>query len=601
MAECRVPAEFNTPKERNASDVLFDIAAATPAKTVFRVQQGTDWLPVSAADAADRVRSLAKGFIASGIKPGDRVALLSSTRIEWTLIDFAIWSAGAVPVPIYDSSSGPQIDWIMRDSAAVAIVAETASHRATVDAVESITDAVAVYQIDDEPGKGIVELFAELGKDVTDAELDERRRHLTAADPATLIYTSGTTGRPKGCMLTHANMLGEIGGVLETPLNTLLGDGKRLLLFLPMAHVLARAINLVAIEAGVEVGYTNNIKDLLPTFAQFRPSLILSVPRVFEKVFNSARQGAHDGGKGKIFDLAADTAVEYSKAVQSGDKPGLILRGKHALFDKLVYAKLRAALGSQCELAISGGAPLGPYLGHFFSGVGIPVYEGYGLTETTAAICVNTPGQVRVGTVGRPIPGNSVRIAEDGEILLSGEVVFAGYWQNEEATASAITDGWFHTGDLGSLDADGYLRITGRKKEIIVTAGGKNVSPAPMEDIMRTHALVSQAMVVGDQRPFVSTLITIDPEAFEGWKARNGKDAGATVADLATDPALCAEVQQAVDQANETVSHAEAIKKFRILPSDFTEETGELTPTLKVKRNVVAEKFAADIEALYKK
>jgi len=287
--------------------------------------------------------------------------------------------------------------------------------------------------------------------------------------------------------------------------------------------------------------------------------------------------------------------------VQSGDKPGLILRGKHALFDKLVYAKLRAALGSQCELAISGGAPLGPYLGHFFSGVGIPVYEGYGLTETTAAICVNTPGQVRVGTVGRPIPGNSVRIAEDGEILLSGEVVFAGYWQNEEATANAITDGWFHTGDLGSLDADGYLRITGRKKEIIVTAGGKNVSPAPMEDIMRTHALVSQAMVVGDQRPFVSTLITIDPEAFEGWKARNGKDAGATVADLATDPALCAEVQQAVDQANETVSHAEAIKKFRILPSDFTEETGELTPTLKVKRNVVAEKFAADIEALYKK
>ncbi|GEE03366.1 putative long-chain-fatty-acid--CoA ligase FadD [Gordonia spumicola] len=601
MAECRVPAGFVTPKERNASDVLFDIAEATPSKTVFRVQQGTDWLPLSAGEAAERVRSLAKGFIASGVQPGDRVALLSSTRLEWTLIDFAIWSAGAVPVPIYDSSSGPQIDWIMRDSAAVAIIAETASHRATVDTVESITDDVTVYQIDDEPGKGIVELFARLGEDVTDAQLDERRRHLTAADPATLIYTSGTTGRPKGCMLTHANMLGEIGGVLESSLRTMLGDDKRLLLFLPMAHVLARAINLVAIEAGVEVGYTNNIKDLLPTFSQFRPSLILSVPRVFEKVFNSARQGAHDDGKGKIFDLAADTAVEYSKAVQSGQKPGLVLRGKHALFDKLVYSKLRGALGGQCEMAISGGAPLGPYLGHFFSGVGIPVYEGYGLTETTAAVCVNTPGNVRVGTVGRPLPGNSVRIGDDGEILLSGEVVFAGYWQNEEATAGAITDGWFHTGDLGSLDSDGYLRITGRKKEIIVTAGGKNVSPAPMEDIMRTHALVSQAMVVGDQRPFVASLITIDPETFVGWKARNGKDANASVADLATDPQLCAEVQEAVDAANASVSHAEAIKKFRILPSDFTEETGELTPTLKVKRNVVAEKFAADIEALYKK
>ena len=600
MAECRVPAKFEIPEERNASDVLFDLVERNGSKTVFRKQQGTEWLPVSAAEAGAQVVALAKGLIASGVEPGDRVALISSTRLEWTLLDFAIWSAGAVTIPIYDSSSGPQIDWIMRDSGAKTVIAETAAHRTVVESAESVDDSVQILQIDAADGPGIIDLLTERGKDVTDDEVTARRRTLTAASPATLIYTSGTTGRPKGCMLTHSNLLGEVEGVLQTTLNTLLGDGKRLLLFLPLAHVLARAINLVAMEAGVEIGYTSDIANLLPTFAVFKPSLILSVPRVFEKVYNSARQGAHDGGKGKIFDLAADTAVEYSTAKQSGDV-NLLLRAKHAVFDKLVYAKLRTALGGECELAISGGAPLGSRLGHFFSGVGIPVYEGYGLTETTAAIAVNTPGHVRVGTVGRPIPGNTVRIADDGEILLSGEVVFTGYWQNDEATAQAITDGWFHTGDLGALDADGYLSITGRKKEIIVTAGGKNVSPSPMEDIIRANALVSQAVVVGDQKPFIGGLVTIDPEAFPAWKQRNGKDTDATVADLADDADLRAEIQKAVDAANETVSHAETIKKFRILPSDFTEESGELTPTLKVKRNVVAEKWADEIAAIYTK
>ncbi|WP_132991581.1 AMP-dependent synthetase/ligase [Gordonia zhaorongruii] len=601
MAECRVPAGFEIPKDRNAADVLFDIVEATPHRTVFLREENEEWLPVSAAEAGAQVRSLAKGFIASGIEPGDRVAILSSTRLEWTLIDFAIWATGGLPVPIYDSSSVGQIDWIMQDSGAVAVVAETAKHRKNLDSVESIGDAVQIFQIDDEPGKGIIELFAERGKDVTDAELDERRRHLKADDPATLIYTSGTTGRPKGCMLTHANMLGEIAGVLDSSLSELLGEGKRLLLFLPMAHVLARAINLVAIEAGVEVGYTSDIANLVPTFGVFKPSLILSVPRVFEKVYASARQNAHDGGKGRIFDLAADTAVEYSTARQEGTSPGLILRGKHALFDKLVYSKLRGALGDRCELAISGGGPLGSRLGHFFSGVGIPVYEGYGLTETTAAVSVNTPGNVRVGTVGRPLAGNGVRIADDGEVLLNGEVVFTGYWQNDEATADSFTDDWFHTGDLGKLDADGYLTITGRKKEILVTAGGKNVSPSQLEDVIRANALVSQAMAVGDQRPFIGALITIDAEAFATWKSSNGKDSGASVADLADDPDLRAEVQKSIDAANRTVSHAEGIKKFAILPDDFTEEGGEMTPTLKVKRNVVAEKYADRIEALYQK
>ncbi|WFN91395.1 AMP-dependent synthetase/ligase [Gordonia sihwensis] len=600
MAECRVPAKFQIPEERNASDVLFDIVEKQSGKTVFRRQSGSQWLPVTAAEAGAQVTAIAKGLIASGIEPGDRVALVSATRLEWTLLDFAIWSAGAITVPVYDSSSGPQIDWIMRDSGATAIIAETAGHRAVIDTVESVDDSVQVFQIDVADGPGVVELLTERGKDVADEEVHARRRTLKASSPATLIYTSGTTGRPKGCMLTHSNLLGEIAGVMETPLNALLGDGKRLLLFLPMAHVLARAINLVALEAGMEVGYTSDIPNLLPTFSVFKPSLILSVPRVFEKVFNSARQSAHDGGKGKIFDLAADVAVQYSTAAQNGDV-GLLLRAKHAVFDKLVYAKLRAALGGVCELAISGGAPLGSRLGHFFSGVGIPVYEGYGLTETTAAITVNTPGQVKVGTVGRPVPGNAVRIADDGEILLSGEVVFTGYWRNDEATATAITDGWFHTGDIGALDQDGYLSITGRKKEIIVTAGGKNVSPAPMEDIIRASALVSQAVVVGDQKPFIGALITIDLEAFPAWKERHGKSADLSVADLAQDPDLLAEVQEAVDAANETVSHAETIKKFRILPTDFSEDSGELTPTLKVKRNVVADKWAEEIAAIYRK
>ncbi|WP_026919546.1 AMP-dependent synthetase/ligase [Gordonia shandongensis] len=600
MAEYRAPAHFEISQERNASDVLFDIVEKRGSQTVFRRQEGDRWLPVTAAEAGAQVIALTKGLIASGIEPGDRIAIVSPTRLEWTLLDFAIWSAGAVSVPVYESSSSSQIDWIMEDSGATAIIVAGPEHRAVVDRAESVTDAVQVFQIDVPDGQGLIDLLTERGADVSDDDVAARRRTLGAADPATLIYTSGTTGRPKGCMLTHSNLLGEIEGVMQTSLNTLLGEGKRLLMFLPMAHVFARAINLVAIDAGVEVGYTSDIPNLVPMFAVFQPSLILSVPRVFEKVYNSARQNAHDSGKGKIFDLAADIAVEYSTAQQAGDV-GLLLRAKHTVFDKLVYGKLRAALGGECELAISGGGPLGERLGHFFSGAGIPVYEGYGLTETTAAVAVNTPGQVKIGTVGRPIPGNAVRIADDGEVLLSGEVVFTGYWQNDEATASAITDGWFHTGDLGSLDDDGYLRITGRKKEIIVTAGGKNVSPSQMEDVIRGNALVSQAVVVGDQKPFIACLVTIDDEAFGPWKQRAGKPADATVADLADDADLRAEIQTSVDAANETVSHAESIKKFRVLPEDFTEESGELTPTLKVKRNVVADKWGDEIDAIYQK
>ncbi|GAC69526.1 AMP-dependent synthetase/ligase [Gordonia soli] len=599
MTEFSVPARFSIAEDSDATGILFGIAENTPQRTVFRHKEGDDWAPVSAKDAADRVTTLAKGLIASGVGPGDRVALLSRTRLEWSLLDFAIWSAGATTVPIYDSSSGPQIEWILSDSGATTIIVEDDSHRKAYETTSGPSKGVRLFQIDATDGAGAVDELIAAGADIHDDEVAKRRTALSAADPATLIYTSGTTGRPKGCMLTHANLLSEIYAVLEGNLSTLLAPGRRMLMFLPMAHVLARAITLVAIEAGVEVGFTSDIPNLVPEFAVFKPSLILSVPRVFEKVFASARQKAHDDGKGRIFDAAATTAVEYSEALGTDSGPGIVLRAKHRLFDALVYGKLRAALGGDCELAISGGAPLGARLGHFFRGIGIPVYEGYGLTETTAAFAVNTPGEHKVGTVGKPLAGNSVRLGEDGEVLLSGGVVFDGYWQNPEATASALEDGWFHTGDLGRIDDEGFITITGRKKELIVTAGGKNVSPAGLEDVIRANPLVSQALVVGDNQPFIGALVTIDPETFPAWKSRNGRADDATVADLVDDADLRTEIQSAIDAANETVSHAEAIKKFRILPADFTEETGEMTPTLKVKRNVVVDKYADQISAIY--
>ncbi|MGV9710228.1 AMP-dependent synthetase/ligase [Gordonia sp. NPDC003424] len=599
MSEFSAQAHFSIPENANCTDIIFGLAEKNPDKTVVRRKQGSEWVPMRAADFADQVLRLAKGFIAEGVQPGDRVAILSSTRLEWSLVDFAVWSAGGVPVPIYDSSSGPQIEWIMKDSAATMIVVEDDAHRATFETVEGLS--VKVFQID--PAAGGQGALAELeaaGAGIDDDEVAKRRAGLRATDPATLIYTSGTTGRPKGVDLTHANMLSEIQGVLATSMTTMLGPDKRLLMFLPLAHVLARAITLVAIESDVEVGFYGDTKNLVPEFARFRPSLILSVPRVFEKVYNTARQSAHDSGRGRIFDLAADTAVAYSQASERGSV-GPLLKVKHAIFDRLVYGKLRAALGGECECAVSGGAPLGARLGHFFRGIGIPVFEGYGLTETTAAFAVNTPGEVKVGTVGKPLPGNSVRVADGGELMLKGGVVFAGYWKNPDATEAALEDGWFHTGDLGTVDDDGFITITGRKKELIVTAGGKNVSPAGLEDVIRANALVSQALVIGDAKPFIAALVTIDPESFPAWKQRNNKPESASVADLATDPDLVAEIQAAVDEANKTVSHAEAIKKFRILPDDFTEESGEMTPTLKVKRNVVVDNHSDAIEAIYQR
>ena len=599
MREYSVPARFSVGERDNVAAAVFEHERDDPDFVIYQRQIDGVWTDVTYAEAADQIRSAALGLISLGVLAGDRVSIFSATCYEWAILDLAILSIGAVTVPIYETSSAEQVRWVLQNSEAVVAFAETDAHAAMVNELTGELPALRrVLHINGSGPKALDQLI-EAGASVDAGELTARLEALRSKDPATLIYTSGTTGRPKGCQLTHSNLLYEIRGTQEV-LPTLLCEGQRLLVFLPLAHVLARALTLSAFTSKVTVGFTSDIKNLLPLFAEFKPTVVVSVPRVFEKVYNTAEQNASNDGKGPAFKAAAQTAVDWSRAHDDG-KPGLVLRAKHALFDRLVYHKLRAALGGDCHAAVSGGAPLGARLGHFYRGVGLTVYEGYGLTETSAAITVNQINALKIGTVGSLVPGNSLRIAEDKELLVRGGVVFSGYWRNEQATEEAFTNGWFKTGDLGSVDEDGFLTITGRKKELIVTAGGKNVAPAVLEDQLRSHPLISQAMVVGDNKPFIGALITLDPEAFDGWKQRNSKPAGASVADLATDPDLVAEVDAAVKQANQSVSHAESIRKFRILPVDFTEDTGELTPTMKVKRNVVAEKFASEIEAIYTK
>jgi long-chain acyl-CoA synthetase len=599
VREFSVPASFEVGEHDNIVSSVYTHERDDPDHVIFQRLVDGAWTDVTAAEAAGQIRSAALGLIAEGVKPGDRVAVLSATRYEWPILDFAILSVGGLTVPIYETSSAEQVKFVLGDSGAVLIFAETDAHAEKVEALQGeLPELRKVYRIDGTGPSALVAL-AEAGESVDAGELDARLAGIKSTDPATLIYTSGTTGRPKGCQLTHSNLLYEIRGA-KASFPTLLDKGERLLVFLPLAHVLARAITIAAFSNKVTLGFTSDIKNLVPMFGVFKPTLVVSVPRVFEKVYNTAEQNARNDGKGRIFEIAVNTAIEWSQA-QENDTPSLLLRAKHALFDRLVYGKLRAALGGDCHAAISGGAPLGARLGHFYRGVGLTIYEGYGLTETSAAITVNQIDGTKVGSVGKLLPGNSMRLGDDDELLVRGGVVFGGYWHNEEETKAVFSDGWFHTGDLGAIDDGGFLTIVGRKKEIIVTAGGKNVAPALLEDRLRAHPLISQAMCVGDQQPFIAALVTIDPEAFPGWKERNGKNADASVGDLADDPDLRAEIELAVKEANQAVSKAEAIRKFRVLPVDFTEDTGELTPTLKVKRKVVAQKFASDIEALYQK
>ena len=595
MREYSVPGAVSVGATDNLTDAVFTAAADAPDTVVLARKVAGRWVDVSAAQFAAEVRGLAKGLVAAGVRPGERVALVSRTRYEWTLVDYAIWTAGAVSVPIYETSSAEQVAWIVGDSDAVAVIVETAAHRATYDEVAAQLPAVReVWRID----AGDLDRLTAAGADVADDMIDERRRTVTPDTLATILYTSGTTGLPKGCALTHGNFLFDARSATGA-LPELFAPGASTLLFLPLAHVFARLIEIGCLEKRVRLGHTADIKNLAGDLAGFQPSFVLSVPRVFEKIYNSAKAKADSAGKGRIFDRAAAVAVQWSEAVDRG-RPGPLLATQHAVFDRLVYARLRAALGGAVQYAISGGAPLGARLGHFFRGIGVTVLEGYGLTESTAGACVNLPTALRIGTVGRPVPGTAVRITDDDEILLHGPHIFRGYWRNETATKEVLEpDGWLHTGDLGELDDDGYLRITGRRKEIIVTAGGKNVSPAVLEDRLRSHPLVSPCMVVGDARPYVGCLITLDADSLAAWKKDKGKPEAATVAELRDDPDLRAELDAAVESANKAVSRAEGIRRYRVLDVDFTEDGGHLTPTLKVKRNVVAAQFADDIDALY--
>jgi long-chain acyl-CoA synthetase len=600
MREHSVPAAYTVSAAGNLTDLIYDNATNDPAHAAFARKIDDEWVDVTSAEFIAEVEEVAKGLVASGIEAGDRVAIMSRTRYEWTLADFAIWCAGAVVVPIYETSSTDQTRWILADSGAVACIVELADHERVVAAARDGAAALRqVWRIEGEgDGPSLTDLIAE-GRAVTSESLAGRRAALGPDSLATLIYTSGTTGRPKGCELTHGNFLAELGNAVRM-LDVLFTPGASTLLFLPLAHVFARIIEIGVIMTGAKLGHTPDVRSLVPDLGNFKPTFILAVPRVFEKVYNTAALGAHSGStmKGRVFDRSVAVATAYSEARQRGSVPPLV-RAQHAVFERLVYGKVRASLGGRIEYAISGGAPLSEHLTHFFRGAGLTVLEGYGLTETTAAATANPPAAIKIGTVGQPLPGTAIRIAEDGEILIRGGQVMRGYWKNPDATEEALVDGWFRTGDIGELDGDGYLSITGRKKEIIVTAGGKNVIPAVLEDRLRTHPLISQGLVVGDKRPYVAALITIDPEFFPAWRARQGKPTDLQIADATEDPDLRSEIDAAIAEANQAVSRAESIKRFRILGGDFTEEAGQLTPSLKLRRAVIEKDFAADIDALY--
>ncbi|MDT0157549.1 AMP-dependent synthetase/ligase [Microbacterium sp. ARD32] len=596
MIQFDVPAIVPADPEANTSDLLAIRAKQTPDLALFSVPEGEGWRDITARDFEIAVIALAKGFVAAGINPGDKVGFIARTTYEWTLIDFALFYAGAVMVPVYETSSPSQIQWILEDSGAIALIVESPEHFARVDEVRGDLPLVReVWQLH----LGAIDALTAQGAGVEDAEIERRRSLAVGSDIATLIYTSGSTGRPKGCVLTHSNFV-ELSRNSAKALDEVVSmPGASTLLFITTAHVFARFISILGIHAGVRTGHQPDTKNLLPALGSFKPTFLLAVPRVFEKVYNSAEQKAEAGGKGKIFRAAAAAAIEHSTLLEEGRKVPLGLKLKFALFDKLVYGKLREAMGGNVAYAVSGSAPLGARLGHFFHSLGVVILEGYGLTETTAPATVNLADKSKIGTVGPALPGVGVRLADDGEIEVRGINVFKEYWNNPEATADAFDDGWFRTGDMGSFDSDGFLTITGRKKELIVTAGGKNVAPAGLEDPIRSNPIVGQVVVVGDQKPFIAALVTLDSEMLPTWLANNGLPADMSLADAAASPAVRDEVQRAIDRANKTVSRAESIRKFTILPIEWTEDSGHLTPKLSIKRNVIMRDFADEIAEIY--
>ena len=607
LQETHTPAEFEILDNETCLTALMDTAKARPHGVMFTRPANYEWVNVTAKEFIREVFDVAKGIIAAGIEQGDRIIIISETRYEWSLLDFAIWAAGAVSVPVYPSSSLSQVRWVVEDSGAVLAITESQDHTELVQHLlvddsgnPSLSGSTSQLRRILEINSSAIDTLKFEGRSLPDDVVDERIAATSTNDLASLVYTSGTTGKPKGCILTHKNWLAEVRGLLTNPIGAIAVPGSRVLTFLPMAHVFSRAVSLAVAIGGATQNHWSDFSSLSVEFQRSRPNLILGVPRVFEKVRNSAAQKAADGSaiKRGIFEQAEQAAIEYSKALDTEEGPTRIQKAKHKVFDRMVYSKIREGVGGSVRYCITGGSAMGQDLLHWFRGIGVPVYEGYGLTEVAAAITVDFDDQ-QIGTVGPPVGGTTVRTNGVGEILVKGPTVFAGYWNNEEATREALHGEWYNTGDLGEILDNGKLMITGRKKDLIVTAGGKNVSPGPMEDILRAHPLVSQAMVVGDGKPFVGVLITLDPDILKRWKLDRNIPENRSIKELATEPQLRAEIQDAINEVNATVSHAEAIKKFYILESDLTEEENELTPTLKVKRNVVAQRYSDAIDHLY--
>lgn len=607
VREARTPLPGGPPPTGTPADIPFVNAAEAPGSIVIRRRRQGGWLPVTAAEFAGEVRAAAKGLIAAGVEPGGRVVLMARTSYEWCVLDFAIWAAGGQTVPVYPTSSADQIAWILQDSGARHAVTETAEHTAALLAAAA---TLPVEVLSWETATGGLEELTRTGEGLPDEEVTERRAALTPDTVATVCYTSGTTGRPKGCVLTHGNLHTEAAGTVELlhpVFKEVTGQAASTLLFLPLAHILGRAIQVACLMARIEIGHFPSIKpdELRPELRRFRPTFVVGVPYLFEKIHDTGRATAEKLGRGSSFDRADSVAVRFGEAalrrlLDEGRRPGLGLTAAWALYDLLVYRRIRKELGGNLRYAISGGSPLDRRLNLFFYAAGVLVYEGYGLTETTAAATVTPPLRPRPGTVGRPVPGIAIRIADDGEVLVKGGIVFAAYWNNPDATEQVLRDGWFATGDLGALDEDGYLVITGRKKDILITSGGKNVSPAVLEDRLRSRPPVGQCLVVGDNRPYIAAIVTLDPEAVGHWLAVRKRPADTPIAELCDDPELVADVQKAVDYTNQAVSRAESIRRFRLVPGEFTEENGMLTPSLKVKRHAVAAAYAAEIEALYR-
>jgi long-chain acyl-CoA synthetase len=596
MRSYELPSLVETSANESITDLLLNRVRKTPNIPLFAIEKTPGvWTDVSAKDFHEQVKDLAKGFIASGIRPGDAVGIMSRTRYEWALVDFALWFAGAVSVPIYETSAPAQIEWVLSDSDAVALIIENSEHQKRFESIKAMVPSVKkVWKLEDD---SLVKLVAD-GKDISDDQLEKARASLNLDSLATIIYTSGTTGKPKGCELLHRGFVDlSKNAMLELP--EVVKEGTATVLFLPLAHVYARFISILCVHAGIKVGHQPDTTNVAAAMQSFHPDFLLAVPRVFEKVYNSAEQKAEAGGKGKIFRKAVQVAIDYSRGLDKKGGPSLLLKVEHKLFDILVYKKLRAAMGGKVKYAVSGGAPLGERLGHFFRSIGLIVLEGYGLTETSAPAMIGRATDAKIGKVGRVLPGCAVKIADDGEILLKGSNVLRGYWKNPEATKATMEGDWFKTGDIGELDDEGFITITGRKKELIVTAGGKNVAPTALEDPLRASPIIGQAVVIGDQRPFVAALLSLDPEMMPVWLANNGQPSDLTLSQAAKNPRVLQELQKAVDEVNSTVSNAEAIKKFEVIDSELSEKSGHLTPSLKIKREAVTRDFAPIIEQIY--